>query len=640
MKLFYDFNSQTKISFQTLQKIINPKSKITIIKIPEKLEQIKKITLTSFSELKEEYLKKLGKVILEFEPIGILKINKDIINCDLDKIFFKIGSEHEFSCYTDELTPEEYDEIINFLTEDRLKLNMEAEECARVLLLYSKIIEFEIKVPKKYKDTVTDIGSEKIEELSKLIPKLKEKKKDYTQKMKEYLKKILEEKRDEIPFKAINFVIKFDLFIFYKNNIMEKLFFNLYDNYHLESKNDNDKISMIESFIYNIQDISEKRIIQFLCNDKNDFKVKNIYEKLKNYNNAIDLFTNVIPRDGKTIKFIDYSSDQKNNRIFLQYISSKDLKNFLKLFLFCCRDEILITQEQIKKIFDIYSKFKNKEIEIEKNLPSNLEKKKILFDKKIEFLLIMFEEKLKNLRINGKSLKEYKEIREMSYKKIREKYINNILKTKYDLEKETKNQTYVDKISQNNQDIAWRKIKKFLEKKKNKTKEEEELYDFFKFWNEQQEEKIKRKAGRKIENKELFSDNILENIRDFCFSNIGRVGIYYKILLLNILFDINKEDFAEEAQIMKETSEDSKKNFQIYYNALMRNNKQFGDKHLKYLFYYLVKKESKLIFNIINYLNFLHLYDNNLLENTINLKSFETFFPFYEKMTLEEINLK
>ena len=135
------------------------------------------------------------------------------------------------------------------------------------------------------------------------------------------------------------------------------------------------------------------------------------------------------------------------------------------------------------------------------------------------------------------------------------------------------------------------------------------------------------------------------HIKSFSFSNLFRTGIYYKILILNYLFTIDKKDFTIEAQVLKkenkeEISENSEKNFQIYYNALMRNNKQFGDKHLKYLFHYLVKKESKLIFNIINCLNFLHLYDDNLLENAINLGAFEKFFPFYEEVTLEEIKLK
>ena len=63
----------------------------------------------------------------------------------------------------------------------------------------------------------------------------------------------------------------------------------------------------------------------------------------------------------------------------------------------------------------------------------------------------MFEEKLKNLRINDEPIKEYNEIREMSYKKIREKYINNILKTKYDLEIELRSEIYEEKIKNFNQ---------------------------------------------------------------------------------------------------------------------------------------------------------------------------------------------
>lgn len=278
-------------------------------------------------------------------------------------------------------------------------------------------------------------------------------------------------------------------------------------------------------------------------------------------------------------------------------------------------------------------------------MSSDFETKEILFNKKIEFLLIMFEEKLKNLRINDEPIKEYKEIREIPYKKIREKYINNILKTKYDLEIEFKSEIYEEKIKNFNQEKGLKKLKKYLEKNKEKTEDEEDLYKVIQVIEIPLKEKNKCKAGRKTEKKNLFQNNYLEDIKSFSFSNLFRTGIYYKILILNYLFTIDKKDFTIEAQILKkgnkeETSENSEKNFQIYYNALMRNNKQFGEKHLKYLFYYLVKKENKLIFNVINCLNFLHLYDDNLLESVVNLETFETLFPFYEEVTLKEINSK
>lgn len=644
MKLFYDFNNPVENEFYILEKIINFEYPINMIKIPENFEKIKKAKLTSFENLKKIDLKELGKVIFEFEPKGILKINKEIVKNNLEKIFFKIGSEHEFSHRADELTSEEYDEIINFLTEDRLKLNMEAEECLKTLLICSKIIEFKIKIPKKNEDTITEICDEKIKNLNNLIPKLKEKNKNYVKKMRETLEKILKGKKSEISFKTLNFINEFDLFVFSKNNLLKKPFLSLYEKYNLSSKNDLHKIFIIEEFIYHICNINERGIIQLLCKEEPNFEVKNLYKKLEKYNDP-NLFMDTIPEEESIPKYIDFSPIEKNIRIFLQSISPKKLKNFLKLFLFCCRDEILITQEQIKEIFPIYLNFKTETAEIKKKVSSDFETKEILFNKKIEFLLIMFEEKLKNLRINDEPIKEYNEIREMSYKKIREKYINNILKTKYDLEIELRSEIYEEKIKNFNQKKVLKKIKKYLEKNKEKTEYEENLYKIIQVIEIPLKEKNKCKAGRKTEKKNLFQNNYLEDIKSFSFSNLFRTGIYYKILILNYLFTIDKKDFTIEAQVLKkenkeEISENSEKNFQIYYNALMRNNKQFGDKHLKYLFHYLVKKESKLIFNIINCLNFLHLYDDNLLENAINLGAFEKFFPFYEEVTLEEIKLK
>lgn len=652
MKLFYDFNNPVENEFCILEKIINSKYPINMIKIPENFEKIKKVKLTSFENLKKIDLKKLGKVIFEFEPKGILKINKEIIKNNLEKIFFKIGSEHEFSLRADELTSEEYDEIIGFLTEDRLKLNMEAEECLKTLLIYSKIIEFEIKIPKKSEDIIIEICNEKINSLNNLIPKLKEKNEDYTNKMRKALEKILKGEKSEIISKTFNFINEFDLFVFSKNNLLEKLFLNLYDKYNLSSKEDLHKIFIIKEFIYHIRNINEKEVIQFLCKEEPNFEIKNLYEKLKKYNNPFlfieftpDLFTESMLGEKNILKYFDFSPIEKNIRIFLQNISPEKLKNFLKLFLFCSRDEILITQEQIKEIFPIYLNFKAEKTEIKKKVSSDFETKEILFNKKIEFLLIMFEEKLKNLRINDEPIKEYKEIREIPYKKIREKYINNILKTKYDLEIEFKSEIYEEKIKNFNQEKGLKKLKKYLEKNKEKTEDEEDLYKVIQVIEIPLKEKNKCKAGRKTEKKNLFQNNYLEDIKSFSFSNLFRTGIYYKILILNYLFTIDKKDFTIEAQILKkgnkeETSENSEKNFQIYYNALMRNNKQFGEKHLKYLFYYLVKKENKLIFNVINCLNFLHLYDDNLLESVVNLETFETLFPFYEEVTLKEINSK
>lgn len=647
MKLFCNFNDNSKNYFYILDRILNSEKQIKIIKIPENFEKISRVNSISFEELKKIDLKKLGKVILEFTPKAIFKLSKEIILENLEDIFFNINSEYKFSYCADELTSEEYDKIIIFLKNDRLKLNMEVLNCLRNLLIYSKILEYDLKLSKQDMKMTNGLYSASIKFLNKTIPELKKKNDKYVGEMREYIKEIFEGNKENLFFKIPYFIKKFDLFIFTNGDLIKILLINLFDRYN--QADEFEKMYILEEAIFNIQNINERGIIPFLCEEKPNFDKKNFLEKLKKYN-FITLFEDKVEiklEDGITFD-IDYSSKEKAMRVFLQSISSTVLKNYLKLFLFCCRDEKIINQEQIKDVFSSYENLENIHSVYEEKNDNflNFEKIEILFKKKIEFLLIMFKEKIKNIRIVSEANSEYDKLKKISYENLRKEYINNILKMKYNLEIEAKSEIYVFRKKVLKQEKALKKMKKYLEKKKEKEKIEESLYQIIQIIESIPKEKINIKRGRKIEKKNLFQNSYLENIKEFSFSSPLRVEIYYKILLLNILFSIDKKDFREKTETLRnenkntnseEKNKNLEKNFQIYYNALMRNDKKLGEKHLKYLIYYLNEKEDEKTFDVINCINFLHIYSENLLENIINLGTFEKYFPFYEEIKLEEL---
>ena len=421
-----------------------------------------------------------------------------------------------------------------------------------------------------------------------------------------------------------------DFYIFDENSKIRNIVINLISNFkNLENKN---RKKEIEEIVWNIWIINEKEIIPFLCSEEENFTEENVYNKLKKYSSYTIQKNNILFNNIENFNFFEKQFTYENIKIFLENLDYKLMINYLKLFLFCCRPNEFISEKQISENFSTYSSLKKYIKSIETNKIISNEMTELLFHAKIKNLLLIFEEKILSFSkediLNLKN-QDLIELRRKSYFNILNEYINNelilldnvklIYKELYTLN-DSRTTRIIKKLNKYENDLDF-ELYEFLRKKSKEIEKNKQNSNF---------------SRKDVNKKNTISYSYLNAIKEFSFSNLKRIEIYYRLILLNILFNINKEDLEK---YMKEKGYESE-NYSNYFNSLKKKKKNLGEEHLEYILSYLHKLNKKEYEKLIFCINYLHIYSKNLLINILNIPSYEKYFPFYKKITLEELNLK
>lgn len=628
MKLFWNYEENSETPLNILRKIVK-NNRIQIIVLPKYInEEIGISKIITFEELEKINTNNFESVIFEFQPSCIFKINYRIINNNLEDIFFNPISEHRFSYCSSELTEEEYLKIVKFFKNERMTLNRVTQECMKELITAAIILKFNLKVPKKSGEKIKINFLKNIRFINEIKNILKFENDKYLDNMEKKLTDICLSNPKDINKVVSNFME--DFYIFDENSKIRNIIINLINNFkNLENE---DRKKEIEKIVWNIWIINEKEIIPFLCSEEEKFTEENIYNKLKKYSSYTIQKNNILFNNIENFNFFEKQFTYENIKIFLENLDYKLMINYLKLFLFCCRPNEFISEKQISENFSTYSSLKKYIKSIETNEIISNEITELLFHAKIKNLLLIFEEKILSFSkediLNLKN-QDLIDLRRKSYFDILDEYIKNelilldnlklIYKELYTLN-DSRTTRIIKKLNKYENDLDF-ELYEFLRKKSKEIEENKQNSNF---------------SRKDVNKKNTISYSYLNAIKEFSFSNLKRIEIYYRLILLNILFNINKEDLEK---YMKEKGYESE-NYSNYFNSLMKNKKNLGEEHLEYILSYLKKvnkeEHDKLIFCI----NYLHIYSKNLLTNILDTSSYEKYFPFYKIVILEEIKLK
>lgn len=312
-------------------------------------------------------------------------------------------------------------------------------------------------------------------------------------------------------------------------------------------------------------------------------------------------------------------------------IEDNILIEYLKLFFFISRPIEFITEEMICELNET-RKY------LEKNFLKKIEGEEIFkhtffFSFKVKILLINFFEKVYYFYLkNNKS------------KKI-EKIIQEVLRKK-DLSVETVfsyiEGEYLNKIQEQKKNF------------KNNFRYEKKKIDFNFFdclFDEKSVEVITRITKSKTENNKVelkvenYSEKRIlmekeEKFKRFCFSNIFRISLYYKVKLINILgkinYELKKEENGVDSDIYLKLG--MTKN---HYISIFNGTRNLGTVSERKIINYLLNKNKdpfdSLLKELFHNLNMLKLYNSNFINLNLNAKEGEEIYPL---MSNEEITFK
>lgn len=622
MKLFWDYKGTLKSPGVILNDIVTG-DEIKIIELPKGISDlVKKIRIDSLEEIPEKLEKRkvenLENVFFEFKPKRIEKADNLFIARNIFDIFFNISSEHRFSHFSAELTEEEYKKIIDFLKNERIMLNKSLQKRIEYLIDASFVYNKKLKLPKNAEEKIRAEFFCSIDYVNKLRERAKELNEKslemfigtfilICQKNKENLEMVLQIFIEELSLTKYRDTKKELLEISKKykdlNNIEEKEFLR----------------KELTSLWY----ANQEKILLILLNEKDDFTLENIYEKMEKYYE--------INKDSyeENLDFLGQQLTYDEFKLFLSVQDSQLLLNYLKLFLFCCRPNEFIKKEDVEKKFSVYEKlYKYLEEVSSQKIESYESIKDVLFDGKIKNLLLMFEEKILSLpkeilprenEMEDKLIsKKIKELRKKSYSEINKKYVDNILNEINKIELIYK-ELYTFSMAK------IRILKRVAKKFEKVTHAENELEKNFL---EEMKGFLEIKPDIEVKREEIGKKfnliNYLEPVKEFAFSNFKRAEVYYKIFLFNILFKIDEKDLEK---FVKSKGYD-KENYLTYFKALKRNEKNLGKEHIKYILEYLKEKDKEEVQNFIQCINYLTICSENLLIDTLDLEEYEKIVPF------------
>lgn len=626
MKLFWSYEENPSSPLNILKKVVKD-NKIQMTILPKHIDKtIGKSKIITLEELEKVNTGNLENVIFEFQPSHIFKINYKIVNRNLEDIFFNPISEHRFSYCSAELTEEEYLKIMHFIQDKRVILNRAVQDCIKNLITACAIFEDNLKTSKKVEDQIREDFLKNIKFINKTREELKLENYEYLGKMEKELTEICSNNKGDIETITSNFME--DFHILNENIQIKDMIINLIKNFqNLEIEN---RKKEIEKTVWKIWLINEKEIVPFLCSDEEEFTEENIYNKLKKYTNCTTQKINIFFDNTENFNLFEKQLTYEDIENFLIMLDSELMLNYLKLFLFCCRPNEFITGKEILNKFIIYDKLKKYIEDIEINGIVSTEIKELLFNAKIKKLLLIFEEKI--LCFSKESIlslknEELEDLRKKSYFDILDEYVNNELAL-------FNNMKLIYKELYTLNDFRERKIIRIS----NKLGEVEDNLNLYNSFKKESEKVEQNKQNSNYTRKDVNKDSVivysyLKAIEEFAFSNLKRVEIYYRLILLNILFSINEKDLEKYMKEQEYVGE----NYLTYFKALKNNKKNLGEYHLEYILDYLNETNKVDCEKLIFCINFLHIYSKNLLTNIFTISAYEEYFPFYKEIKLEEL---
>lgn len=671
MRLFWNYTKDGN-PIEILEKCVE-NDKIEILEIPEALgKNLIKKKVTTLEEMKNNINIKNDSesVIFKFTPKKISKIDLVILDKKLLNIFFNINSEYEFSYYSEKLKDDELNKLINFLKDEKIKLY---ESLINVIKMFNENEKYFKKMIKKYnkKDRLKEKSFYKdiflklndINKYKKKVFKLSEK---YIKEMKEEFKKICINSKTKIEksYEIDKFIIYYDL---KQYSLTKNFLLTLFEDcLNLNDEKLDEKINEDIRYIWIINQNSE--MVPYLKGEFiDDFTEDNIYDKLSEYKDKVSIYTNFLKKRLKQ-KGLEESfykeekiSVKMEKNFFLDELDSNILKKYFKFFLFCSRPNEFIDKEDIEENLEIYKELKNNDFE-----RVSIDYYKIMFYYKIKDLILVFEEKIKELILLKnefspwiKEIIKEKEISllENTYYQINKKYADNIIKKISDIENsgielyfylEQIADYYVKKmfkeIDSIYEEIAKKRLvnidKNLLKDKEIKQNKKEDLkmkntnlkkveYLYSRkdeFFREKTRKSLKEK--NKIDLSFLESKDYLNGIKYFTFSNLKRVSVYYKILILNLLSNLDVKDIEK---YLKEKDYEIK-SYEKYFYFLKSNRKNLVGKHLEYIYSYLKEKNSEKAEELITYVNYYTLYSENLWLDILDLEKYEEKFISYQNI--------
>lgn len=631
MKLFWNYKKDSENLLNILKLIVGDNT-LRIIYLPEFIKDSIRISSDlTIEELEKMDKSDLKKVIFEFKPKAIYKITYSFIDENLEDIFLNLISEHRFSYCSCELSEEEYNEIINCLKDRRIVLNRIAKECMESLETVVMIYKNKMKIPSKNQCDIRNNFLKNIDFINNIRSQLRHENFKYLDKLKEELITLCSSKDEDLNLLLSRFINTYVL----KKNLcvkhIEKRILDLTKDYSnlVEEK----RVEEIIQLSFEIWISNEGKIISSLCFENEDFTEENIYEKLKywfeEYITEKEVFLE-LEKEFDSRKGLDsYEQEftRENIRIFLQNLNSELLLNYLKLFLFCCRPNEFIEEEDILDKINVYKILCEYIRNVDENKIISKDIKDLLFNEKIKNLLLIFQEKVisfpkEKLKLNNPFITE---LREKLHSQLNEEYIENFLKFLNNLQLANK-EFYLNCIS-NTLKIQNDFMKPEIINIFKDIEEYEKLYNvniLSRFWGVERLKKMLNTEIKKEMKKpcKVLDENYLERIKEFAFSNLKRARIYYKIFLLNILFKIDEKDIEK---FLKDKGYIGN-NYLTYFKALKRNEKRLGKEHLRYILNYLDEIDKKERQNLIDCINYLTIYNENFLFDILSLEEYEEIY--------------
>ena len=659
MKLFHNFLEEKNNPLKILDKIVDKNEMIQVIIIPmiSEYEMIWKLEPLPFDELKKMDLNKLKRVIFEFIPNKIYEFTKKDLMENLFEIFFGIVSEHRFSYCAKFPSDEKFDEMIYSLQDERTKLNKEGLEYLEKYLIKYGINKNNIKFKKKFEKKIDSNYIESVNYLLKTLPKIKEKNKKYSenilylilgiyffgnslrQKKIELFIKELELYGDELQEERVrinleNILKELDEKI--KNKIKDiKIKASINDENIMQTLLENREAVEILLNDKEIMDylLSRAKYIMYLTEGMGLFilleaiDVENNEIKILNQDIIIECLKKDIFYVFNRNKYIENLGGE-----FFQNINKNVLKNYLKIFLFSAIEDVSISSKEINDGIKSYLYLKEY---ISKNEENAIGLDENLFNAKIKIVIHMFEEKIlssSNKIINELNNDEIKKIKQKKYSVIKKEYVDDILNY-YKVKRNSGNEFF--KIVAKEYNSRKEALKNSIDKFEN-TKEEGPIKKVIDELNLRGENKNKffKEAEEHTNN---IIDGEIEILKEFAFSNLKRTEVFYQILLLKLLQELDHKKLEENMKNKGYKGE----SFQQYFRELKTGKKNLGEEHLKYIIEYLSKdkdiKSNERGYRILQCMNFLNLYKNDVMENVLSLIEYERMFRFYKIIKVTKI---
>lgn len=593
-------------------------NKVKILEIPKKLEKslIKKSEVT-LEELEKFNEKDLENIFLEFEPnlifgMDFLMFNEKLI----ENIFFKVCSEYCFSPFSKELTDSEYKRLTNFLINkenDKLKIKIEdlIGELSTIMFIIKRFYcedfkpSLKEKINKKILKSIEDINYYKKEIKNVYNSFFVRIEREVQYIAENYLEKVDNDillKCEEIELSiAVLETLKAQLLPFNVKMIFSEM---LADYFKSDGK------IKIKKSIDKLWEIKQEKLILMLDSEEEDFTINNIEEKM--------------------IKYFEYLSEKgilinTKEEDFFNRLDENIILNYLKLFFFCSRPNEFI---EVKEFLTKLENYTCLEKYIMEYGDIFFEKKELCFNLKVKNLLLMFEEKVLSFPVESIEKlgnEKLKILREKSYSKINEEYVKNILEY-FDGYKKLFKEKWIVLSKDLEREIEFDEslfVKKLLT-----NLNLEEIYEVIKTGSKE----ILKLPNEHLKVRKYFSfkeeyEEYLEEVKKFAFSNVKRTGIYYRLLLLNILSNLDSEKLSE---YLKENGKVSD-NYKIYFSDLKKNKKKLGKKHLEYILNFLKETDKDKAKELIFCINSINIYsEDNLLIDILDLEEYEKNFIYSE----------